>query len=96
MISFSDDITKGKSAGNVEGKDCTWMILGYWLGGQPTIDKAFMNAQNQASGMESAGFGKGDRGNQLRYINNVSTENEGFNAGVVGKKCLVVSGVGYR
>lgn len=97
MVSFDDNVTKGKSVGSIQGKDCTWMILGYWLGGQPTLDKAFINAKNQAGFLESAGMGADDnKGNNLRYINNVSTENEGFNAGIVGKNCLVVNGVGYQ
>jgi hypothetical protein len=72
--------------------------LGYQLGGAPTLDKAFMNAQNQAGFMETAGAGgsTSDRGKKIRYINNVSTKNEGFNAYVVGKQCLVVNGIGYR
>lgn len=97
MVSFDDNVKKGKSVGSIQGKDCTWMVLGYWLGGQPTLDKAFINAKNQAGFMETAGMGADEkRGEKLRYINNVSTENDGFNAGIVGKNCLVVSGVGYK
>ena len=32
----------------------------------------------------------------LAYVNNVNTRNDGFNAGIVAKNCIVVSGVGYR
>jgi len=97
MVSFDDNVKKGKSVGRIEGKDCTWMVLGYWLGGQPTVDKAFMNAQDQAGALASAGLKKADAKNRLRYMNNVSTENEGWNAaGLVGKQCLVVKGAGYR
>lgn len=97
MVSFSDDVKKGKSVGAIQGKDCTWMVLGYWLGGQPTLDKAFMNAKDQAGFLQSAGVGgDSDTKDNLRYINNVSTENEGWNIGFLGKKCLVVNGVGYK
>ncbi len=95
MVSFDNDLTEGKSAGPVKGEDCTWMVLGYWLGGQPTVDKAFTNAMNQAGGMESAGFGTGGRGQKLRYINNVNTDSDGFNVGFLGKQCLTVNGLGY-
>ena len=97
MISFDDNFKKGKSVGSVRGEDCTWRILKYDLGGAPTIDKAFRNAQNQAGALESAGFGsdKSSRGKQIRYINNVNTENSGFDAIIFAKNCLVVTGNGY-
>jgi hypothetical protein len=98
MVSFSDDLTKGKSVGNVRGEDCTWSVLNQPLGGAPTIDKAFINTRKQASTIESAGFSSSGANNNegLRYVNNVSTEREGFNAYLFGKDCLVVTGVGYR
>lgn len=97
-ISFDDNPTKGVSTGNIRGEDCTWSVLGYQMGGLPTLDRAFINAKNQAGGLESAGLtsdGKG-RGEKLRYVNNVHTSNEGFNAVIVGKTCIVVTGIGYR
>lgn len=100
MVAFDDDLSKGKSAGPIRGEDCTWRVLGYSLGGAPTLDRAFINAKNQAGAAESAGFadvaGKKGRGQALRYVNNVSTKNEGFDAVVVGKQCIVVTGIGHR
>lgn len=97
-ISFDDNITKGKAVGSIRGEDCTWTVLGQQLGGQPTIDKAFINARTQAGSMASAGlsFEKSDETKHIRYINNATTSNEGFNAYLLGKQCLVVTGVGYR
>lgn len=94
MVSFDNDVTKGKSIGSIQGRDCTWMILGYWYDGQPTLDRAFDDAKNQAGFLETSSIQ--NEGNYLRYINNVSTESEGFNAGIFGKSCLVVNGVGYQ
>lgn len=98
MISFEDDVSKGKSAGPIRGEDCQWSILGYQMGGAPTLDRAFANARSQYSTgvLDSFGGGKKATGNELRYINNVSTENDGFNAVIFGKTCLVVKGLGYR
>ncbi|MFZ4714585.1 MAG: hypothetical protein ACOYL6_12760 [Bacteriovoracaceae bacterium] len=98
LVSFSDNATKGESVGNIRGEDCTWSFFGYKMGGDPTLDKAFINAKNQAGALESAGFTTSNdkHSNAIRYINNVSTENDGFNAGVVAKQCLIVKGVGYR
>lgn len=100
MVSFDDNGQKGKSVGNIRGEDCTWTVLGYQLGGVPTVDRAFRNARNQAGTMESAGIdfsgGKDRGGAPLRYVNNVSTANDGFNAGVIAKTCIVVTGVGYQ
>jgi hypothetical protein len=98
-IAFDDNITKGQAVGPIRGEDCTWTVLGQQLGGTPTIDKAFINAKSQAGALSSAGLGafdKVDASKQIRYINNATTSNEGFQAYVVGKQCLVVIGVGYR
>ena len=98
-ISFDDNITKGQAVGPIRGEDCTWKVLGYQLGGAPTIDRAFINAKEQASGLTAAGMSFLDKKNEkapLRYINNATTANDGFDAYVVGKQCLVVTGVGYR
>jgi hypothetical protein len=89
MVSFDEDVSKGKSVGPIEGQDCIWSVLGYKLGGVPTLDRAFANARN--GGSEVASSEKA-----IRYIDNVSTARDGFNAGVVGKQCLVVKGTGYR
>jgi hypothetical protein len=98
LVSFDDNIQKGHAMGNIRGEDCTWTILGQQLGGLPTVDRAFINAKNQAGTMAAAGFDNSGKNNgpQIRYLNNVSTANDGFNAGVVGKQCIVVTGVAYR
>jgi hypothetical protein len=99
MVGFDDNAQKGTAVGNIRGEDCTWNVLGQQLGGFPTVDRAFMNAKNQAGAMESAGFdksGKDRAGAPIRYVNNVSTANDGFNAVLFGKQCIVVTGVGYR
>ncbi|WP_142698061.1 hypothetical protein [Bdellovibrio sp. NC01] len=96
MISFDDNVQKGQSVGQVRGEDCTWNVLGYQLGGLPTIDRAFTNARFGAGGLEAAGFQQTKRVDGLRYVNNVTTKNEGFNAGVVAKNCIVVTGMGYK
>jgi len=95
-ISFDGDFKKGKSVGTIRGEDCTWTVLGYKLGGDPTLDKAFINANKQAGALASAGFKQAEGKNALRYVNNVHTEAEGFNAYLFGKNCIVLTGVGYR
>lgn len=97
MVAFTDDLSKGKSVGNVRGEDCTWSVLNNPLGGAPTIDKAFINTRKQADTLQSAGFSNAaNQADALRYVNNVSTERSGFNAGLFAKDCLVVTGVGYK
>ncbi len=98
-IAFDDNVTKGQSVGSIRGEDCTWTVLGNQLGGAPTIDKAFINAKTQAGSVAAAGFGaltKQDANSGIRYINNATTANEGFNAYLFGKQCLVVTGIGYK
>jgi hypothetical protein len=97
MVGFDDNPQKGQSVGNIRGEDCTWKILGYQMGGAPTVDRAFINARNQITGLAAAGLTSKDQSApSLRYINNVNTANDGFNAGIVAKQCIVVTGVGYR
>lgn len=99
LISFTHDITKGQSIGNIRGEDCTMIFLGYYLGGFPTVDRAFINARSQANSIHAAGFDFKNEGRgtaSLKYVTNVTTQQEGFNAFVVGKTCLVVTGVGYQ
>lgn len=97
-IGFTDDLTKGKSVGNIRGEDCTWHIAGYPLGGAPTVDRAFMHARNGTDGSSLSGSVSSSRsnGNDLRYINNVNTQPDGFDAVIFGKRCIVVTGVGYK
>lgn len=98
-VAFSDDVSKGSSVGNIRGEDCTWQILGYQLGGLPTVDRAFTHARQQTDGASLSGsMGMKDQasGKEIRYANNVSTSKDGFNAVLFGKQCIVVTGVGYR
>jgi len=37
LVSFDENIRKGKSAGPISGEDCTWSLFGYNLGSLPTI-----------------------------------------------------------
>jgi hypothetical protein len=81
MVSFEDNVSTGTSTGPVRGEDCQAFVMGYPIGERPTLDKAFADARKQ---------------NNLRYMNNVSTENTGFNAVVYGKRCMAVKGTGYK
>lgn len=82
MISFEDNVTQGQSTGPVRGEDCQAFVLGVPIGERPTLDKAFTDARKT-------------NGN-LRYMNNVSTENTGFDAVVYAKRCIAIAGTGYK
>jgi hypothetical protein len=100
VISFSENLEKGQSVGNIHGEDCTWQILGYALGGAPTVDRAFEHTRNQTDGGSLVGSLSSNKqqtsNSAIRYINNVTTKNDGFDVGLFGKKCIAVTGVGYR
>lgn len=81
MISFEDNVTAGKGVGPIKGQSCQLWIMGRPFTDAPTLDAAVANARET---------------NKVRYINNVSTDNDGFNAGVFAKYCLVVKGTGYE
>ena len=76
--------------------------MGRPFGSYPTLDKAMANARQGRgeSVADSVNSGLGTppvtAGANLRYLTDVSTEHEGFNAGVVAKTCLIVKGMGYK
>ena len=76
MISFEDNVTQGQSTGPVRGEDCQAFVLGVPIGERSALDKAFADARKT-------------NGN-LRYVNNVSTENTGF------ERCIAIAGTGYK
>lgn len=99
MMSFEETPKQGTRVGEIRGADCVWSVMGYKMGGEPTLDKAFTNARSQkATGITEAvaGPGKTDSANDIAYLEQISTSRDGFNAGIVGKDCLVVKGVAYK
>ena len=99
LIGFSENISKGKTIGQIEGDDCVFIIFGYRLGGYPTVMRAIANTQQGRRSEFSDSFGgksnKG-RGQGLRYINNLRVEPTGFNYYLFGKDCISVTGIGYK
>ena len=97
LVGFEEDVGKGKSLGQIEGGDCVFHIFGYWLGGQPTLSRAFTNAQHQrTTSLADAGGGDNPKGDSVRYMNNITVKDDGFNAMVFGKKCIMVSGTAFK
>ena len=82
MVSYDEDATKGKSLGPVTGESCQWRVLGYSVTTSASLDGALTDARTKANG--------------VRYLNNVSTDRDGFDAKVVAKDCMIVKGVAYR
>ena len=96
MLSFdekskADDL---KSIGNIEGKDCTWYVLGYGVGEDPSVRNAFQHAMNQSEGPLIPGQAVKVKGAGLKAVKNVSIENGGFNAYIASRRCTKVTGVG--
>lgn len=83
LIAFRDNIEQGESVGNVTAKDCQSAIMGLVTGPEVTLDRAMEKVQNKKE-------------NSVRYLNDVSTENEGFDAYFYRKSCLLVKGRGYQ
>ena len=97
LLGFDGDASKGKSLGPIEGSDCVFMVVGYWLGEQPTLSRAIMNARKgKKSSIGDVVGDSGQLGEGARYLNNVSVSNSGFNAGIVGKNCINISATGYK
>src|SRR5437870_12736534 len=65
MVSFDNNVSTGHSVGPVRGESCQAAVMGYPIGEKASLDGAMANAHAQ---------------HQLRYLNNVSTEDGGFDA----------------
>jgi hypothetical protein len=99
MVSFDDNVAKGQSVGPIRGEDCVWSVMGYEIGGKPTLDKAMASARTQTGSGITDTFKSSKNSmntNVIRYMDNVSTDRDGFNAVFVGKQCLIVKGTGYK
>lgn len=98
MIAFDEKATAEslKPVGNVEGKDCTWYVLGYAIGEAPTVRTAFSNAVNQQEGSLIPGQKAIVKGAPLKVVKNVSVDTGGFNAYLARRSCLIVTAVGFQ
>ncbi len=89
IVSFDFDkdknFTQGTSIGPIKGEACAWTIFGHQIGESPTVERAISMARNRNH----------KDGQQLRYINNLSSNMKSFNAGVLSKQCVTVTGIGY-
>src|SRR5688572_30734017 len=77
MVSFDGSVVAGKAVGPVRGEACQASVMGYPIGAPATLDNAMAAARAK---------------NEIRYMNNVSTQEEGFSAYFYAKQCLIVKG----
>ena len=98
MVSFDEKANPAdlKSIGTIEGKDCTWYVLGYGVGEDPTVRNAFSNAVNQREGSLIPGQQATTKGSALKVVKNISVESGGFNAYVATRRCMIVTGAGFQ
>lgn len=81
MISFDHDLSPGHGVGPVRGESCQEAILGFPTGDAPTLDQAMADARSQ---------------HDVRYLNDVATEHTDLEAFVYARRCIVVTGAGFR
>jgi hypothetical protein len=98
FVAFEDKIKVDQltSAGTIEGKDCTWYVWGYAMGEDPTVRTAFINAANQQEGSLIPGQKMISKGAPLKVVKNISVEQSGFNAYLASRRCVIVTGAGFR
>lgn len=97
LVGFDENVSKGKNIGPIEGGDCVYKILGYWLGGQPTLQRAMMNARKgKTSTITDSGGGESSGTGDIRYFNNAVVSNDGFDAYVFGKTCINITATGFK
>ena len=96
-IGFSDDLSKGKPIGLITSDDCVYHVMGYALGGRPTINKAISNARTQKkSNLLDTVHDQGSDLPPIRYATNVTTKRGGFDALVLRKDCIEINGRGFE
>jgi hypothetical protein len=81
LVAFDHDVSQGRGVGPVRGESCQETVLGIPTDEPPTLDKAMADAREQ---------------HQLRYLNDVSTGYDGFDAIVFARRCIVVKGAGFQ
>jgi hypothetical protein len=81
MVSYEDNVTVGKSVGPIRGESCQQRVMGYPISEPATVDRAMAQAREA---------------NKVRYLNNVATENTGFDAVFYARTCVAVKGTGYE
>lgn len=98
FVSFDDQVKPETltSAGSIEGKDCTWYVWGYAIGADPSVRNAFINAANQQEGSLIPGQAMKSKGSPLKVVKNISVEEGGFNAYIASRRCVIVTGAGFR
>ena len=79
---FSEEPVKGQPQGPARGQACTWMLMGYWLGGPPRLSDALDDMYKSK--------------NSPRYIVNLSSENDGFSLGFIGRTCTIIRGMAFK
>lgn len=85
-----------KSIGSVEGKDCTWYVMGYGIGEDPNVRNAFLNAASQRETSLIPGQTAKYKGSPLKVVKNINVEEGGFNAYLASRRCVTVTGAGFQ
>jgi hypothetical protein len=81
MVSLDGNVAEGRGIGPVRGESCQASVMGRPIGEQASLDGAIADARQK---------------NQIRYLNNVSTEDGGFDAFFYARHCMIVKGTGYQ
>jgi hypothetical protein len=101
-IGITHNIHAVENAGMVRSEDCQFTLLGYSVQGAPSFEDALENAV----GLESSSFQEGLADSvssrarlmktNVRMMTNLQLREEGWNLGIVGRRCLKLSAVAYK
>lgn len=98
FVSF-DESAKGdqlKTAGSVDGQDCTWSVVGYNIGPEPSVRRAFANTASQTQDSMIPGQQGTQKSGAIKVVKNISVETGGFDIWLLGRRCITVTGAGFR
>lgn len=97
LLGFDENVSKGENAGPIEGSDCTYQLFGYWMNGQPTLQRAVINARGGKNASLADSFGGSNKvGGDIRYFNNAVVTLDGFNVAGFGKQCIIITATGFK
>lgn len=102
MIGGNASPHKTENSGGIQGKDCSWTILGNSLGSAPSVQGALNSAlKNENENLDvmklfsPSSTSKAMEVNQVQLITNLTVENSGFNFYILGERCVNIQGIGY-
>ena len=100
VASSAAEPQKSEQTGPIVGRKCAWHFFSASFSNPPSVQQALNSAminRNETQWEAIAGSSSTEaiQLNEIRLINNIVVETSGFDAWLIGRQCVFVSGLGY-